>query len=99
MIGRWLKATIAKAYEIQSLQVPRGITAHSTRSASTSAAWATQASISDICRAATWSSPSPFIRHYKIAVFASADASFGRRVLHHVHSDRGETPAQTETFP
>uniref|UniRef100_A0A8C6V4T6 Tyr recombinase domain-containing protein n=1 Tax=Naja naja TaxID=35670 RepID=A0A8C6V4T6_NAJNA len=57
-IGRWLRASIARAYEAQSSAVPQGITAHSTRSAATSAAWATQASIEEICRAATWASPS-----------------------------------------
>uniref|UniRef100_A0A2D4JA42 Uncharacterized protein n=1 Tax=Micrurus lemniscatus lemniscatus TaxID=129467 RepID=A0A2D4JA42_MICLE len=94
-----MKATIAKAYKTQSLPVPRGITAHSTRSVATSAAWATQAPIAEICRVATWVSPSPFIRHHKIDVFASADASFGRRVLQRVHSDTRGDPTQTETLP
>ncbi|XP_029140096.1 ephrin type-A receptor 7 [Protobothrops mucrosquamatus] len=80
-IGRWIRACIAEAYQSSSLPAPRRITAHSTRSAATSAAWSTQASIDEICRAATWSSPSPFVRHYKIDRFAAADASFGRRVL------------------
>lgn len=83
-IARWIKACIAQAYRVYSLPVPGRLTAHSTRSASTSAAWQTQASISDICRAATWSSPSPFIRHYKLDKFASAEAAFGRRVLQQV---------------
>ncbi|XP_058021205.1 uncharacterized protein LOC131189221 isoform X1 [Ahaetulla prasina] len=40
-LGRWLRASIATAYSSQALPIPRHITAHSTRSASTSAAWAT----------------------------------------------------------
>lgn len=63
-LGRWLQATITKAYEVQALPVPRCLTAHSTHSASTSAAWATQASLEEVCQAAAWTSPNPFIRHY-----------------------------------
>ncbi|XP_034265069.1 collagen alpha-1(III) chain-like [Pantherophis guttatus] len=83
-VGRWIRATIATAYGSQALPVPPRITAHSTRSAATSAAWATQASLEEICRAAAWSSPTPFIRHYRLDQFASADAAFGRRVLQQV---------------
>ncbi|XP_060546167.1 uncharacterized protein LOC132711373 [Pantherophis guttatus] len=84
-LGRWIRATIAKAYEVLSIPVPRRITAHSTRSAATSVAWATQASLEEICRAAAWASPTPFIRHYRLDWFASAEAAFGRRVLQQVH--------------
>ncbi|XP_060546801.1 uncharacterized protein LOC132711537 [Pantherophis guttatus] len=83
-IGRWIRATIATAYQQQHLPVPPRITAHSTRSAATSAAWATQATLEEVCRAATWTSISPFIRHYRVDSFASADAAFGRRVLQEV---------------
>lgn len=83
-VGRWLRATITKAYEVQALPVPRRITAHSTRSASTSAAWATQAPLQEVCRAATWTSPIPFICHYKIDSFALVEAAFGRWVLQRV---------------
>lgn len=83
-IGRWIRQTIASAYDFRSLPRPARVTAHSTRSASTSAAWSTQASLLEICRAATWSSPVPFIRHYKIDTFASAEAAFGRQVLQQV---------------
>ncbi|XP_034290509.1 uncharacterized protein LOC117675694 [Pantherophis guttatus] len=89
-LGRWLRASISLAYEAQSLPVPRGVTAHSTRSAATSAAWSTQASLEEVCRAATWTSPSPFIRHYRLDVYASAEASFGRRVLQRVSSQDQE---------
>lgn len=84
-LGRWIRACISVACEAQSLPIPRGITAHSTRSAATSAAWSTRASVEEICRAATWASPTAFIRHYRLDVYASSDASFGRRVLQGVH--------------
>ncbi|XP_061443669.1 uncharacterized protein LOC133365571 [Rhineura floridana] len=83
-LSRWLRACITLAYESLKLPVPVSITAHSTRSAATSAAFATNAPVADICRAAVWSSPHWFIRHYKIDRYASADASFGRRVLQQV---------------
>lgn len=93
-VARWIKACISLAYGAQNRQIPGRIWAHSTRSAATSAAWSTQASILEICRAATWTSLSPFVRHYKIDSFASADASFGRRVLQSVHSPGSLGPRQ-----
>lgn len=83
-IACWLKACIAMTYDQQHLSRPRRITAHSMRSAATSVAWATQASLLEICRAATWSSPTPFIRNYKLDKFVSAEVVFGRRVLQKV---------------
>ncbi|XP_070582571.1 uncharacterized protein [Erythrolamprus reginae] len=85
-ISRWIRECIAEAYGTTPHILPQGITAHSTRSAATSAAWRTQASAEDICRAATWTAPSTFIRHYKLDIYASAEASFGRRVLQRVCS-------------
>lgn len=85
-LGRWIRATIATAYQHLNLPVPRHITAHSTRSAATSAAWATRAPLEEVCRAATWTTVTPFIHHYRVDSFASADAAFGRRVLQAVHS-------------
>ncbi|XP_070590357.1 uncharacterized protein [Erythrolamprus reginae] len=85
-ISRWIRECIAEAYGTTPHILPQGITAHSTRSAATSAAWRTQASAEDICRAATWTAPSTFIRHYKLDMYASAEASFGRRVLQRVCS-------------
>ncbi|KAJ7341951.1 hypothetical protein JRQ81_008015, partial [Phrynocephalus forsythii] len=35
-------------------------------------------SLPDICKAATWSTPSTFLAHYKFDVRAQADAAFGR---------------------
>ncbi|XP_034289059.2 uncharacterized protein LOC117674930 [Pantherophis guttatus] len=89
-IGRWIKLCISAAYKLKGSQVPGGIVPHSTRSAATSVAWAAQASIDEICRAATWSSISSFIRHYRLDTFASADAAFGRRVLQAIIPSRGQ---------
>lgn len=58
-----------------NLEVLDGITAHSTRSATTSTALHNRASVEEICKAAIWSSISTFIRHYKLNTFASANAT------------------------
>ncbi|ETE72999.1 hypothetical protein L345_01163, partial [Ophiophagus hannah] len=64
MMGRWIRSCISTAYETRGLPVPSRLTTHSMRSAVTTAAWAIQAYIEEICWAATWSSPSLFIHHY-----------------------------------
>lgn len=88
-VGRWIRLAIARAYEAKRLPVPAGITAHSTRSAATLATWATQAPMQDICKAATWASPLPFIKHYRLDTFASTEASFGWRVLQQILATEG----------
>lgn len=93
-VGRWIKACIASAYEQQAWPLPGRILPHSTRSAATSVAWATQASVVDICRAATWTSLSPFIRHYRFDTYASVEASFGWRILQSVLSDSASGGSQ-----
>ncbi|XP_070591651.1 F-box/LRR-repeat protein 8-like [Erythrolamprus reginae] len=80
-LSRWIRDCIAEVYTARSQSPPAGVVAHSTRSAATSAAWSTQASLEEICRAATWASASTFICHYRLDFLASAEASFGRRVL------------------
>lgn len=97
-IARWIKACISIAYNIRARPRPAKIYAHSTRSAAASAAWSTQASVLDICHAASWASTTSFIKYYKIDLYASADASFGRQVLQQVATtqdvDNSQPPAQ-----
>lgn len=50
--------------------------------------------ISDIFRAAIWTLLTPFVRHYKLDSYASAEASFEHRVLQRVHSNSGDGPSQ-----
>ncbi|XP_053153503.1 uncharacterized protein LOC128345502 [Hemicordylus capensis] len=83
-IAHWIRACIKLAYEVQRLSPPSGVSAHSTRAVATSAAFSTNAPVQDICRAATWSTPSTFTRHYKIETHADLQAAFGRRVLQRV---------------
>ncbi|XP_060547192.1 uncharacterized protein LOC117673540 [Pantherophis guttatus] len=91
-LGWWLRATITMAYRHLGIPVPGHITAHSTRSAATSVAWSTQASLEEVCKAATWTSIRPFIRNYMLDSFASAEASFSCR------SESGKSFCRNSSF-
>lgn len=91
-IGSAIRSCIREAYKAAGLEVPKGVTAHSTQSAATSAALSNRASVTEICKAATWTSLSTFVRHYKIDKLDSADAAFGRRVLQQVIAADGDDP-------
>lgn len=80
-LSRWLKLAIIEAYRAVGKEPLGGITAHSTRGAATTAAFEGVHSMESVCRAVTWASADTFIRHYKIDQAASAEATFGRRVL------------------
>ena len=80
-LGRWLRQAISEAYQAKGEVPPSGIAAHSTRS--TAVSWAERAGATpdQICKAATWSSFSTFIRHYRLDLLSAADQAFGRKVL------------------
>lgn len=84
---------IAKAYELCALPQPVHLTFY-LQCGHTLAVRATQASLTEICRVVTWTSPLPFIKHYKVDKFALAEAAFGRKILQWVHT-RGESSDQT----
>ncbi len=67
-ISRWLVDAVTLAYSSSGLQCPIGVRAHSTRGIASSWAWYSVVSISDICEAAGWSSPSTFTRFYNLDV-------------------------------
>ena len=81
MISKTLKSCVIEAYKMQKQPVPQGLTAHSIRGMATNAAFSHSASPLEVCRTATWSSLSTFIRHYRINTHSAQDAAFGRRVL------------------
>uniref|UniRef100_A0A6I8RZ83 Tyr recombinase domain-containing protein n=1 Tax=Xenopus tropicalis TaxID=8364 RepID=A0A6I8RZ83_XENTR len=83
-IARWITEAIRRAYLTKGKPLPKGIRAHSTRAIGASWAWHNSASLDQICKAATWSSVHTFTKFYRIDTFASAEASFGRKVLHAV---------------
>ncbi len=59
---------ITLAYSSLGLQCPIRVRAHSTRGIASSWAWSSGVSILDICEAASWSSPSTFVRFYNLDV-------------------------------
>ena len=69
-LAHWLVDTIAEAYGARNFPVPAGLVGHSTRCVATSWAALRGVSISDICAAATWSSPCTFARYYSLDVAA-----------------------------
>lgn len=81
-LANLLKRAIQLVYSSVGKTLPSGITVH--YRAATSIAFEGIASLEDICKAATWSSPSTFTRHYKIDLPASAETAFGWRELQKV---------------
>ncbi|KAM9329728.1 uncharacterized protein PAF06_005604 [Gastrophryne carolinensis] len=73
--------SIVGAYSAKGKDPPFRVTAHSTRVVGASWAFQHQASVEQVCKAATWSSVHTFSKFYKVDVRASADAVFGRKVL------------------
>ncbi len=61
-ISRWLVDAITLAYSSSGLLCPIRVRAHSTRGIASSWAWSSGVSISDICEAAGWSSPSKVLQ-------------------------------------
>ena len=75
-LSHWLVDAITASYSEQGFPVPAGLVGHSTRSVATSWAALRGVSLSDICSAATWSSPCTFTRFYRLNV-ASATSLAG----------------------
>ena len=80
-LSRWIVNTIVLAYELQHKSPPDGLRAHSTRAVASSTAFLRGVDTPDICRAATWSTVSTFITHYRLDLRAKRDTVFGRAVL------------------
>ena len=80
-ISRCIVYTISLAYKLLGKSPPEHRKAHSTRALSTSVAFQHGTEIPDICRAATWSTPSTFVNHYQLDLRARQNASFSRAVL------------------
>lgn len=67
-LSHWVTETISVAYQRQGQTAPAPLKGHSTRAVATSWAALGGAPLSDICSAATWSSPSTFTRFYRLNV-------------------------------
>ncbi|XP_044127069.1 uncharacterized protein LOC122921131 [Bufo gargarizans] len=66
-LGRWIKTTISESYILDGKEPPRPLRAHSTRATSTSWAERQQVDLLDICNAASWTSSSTFVHHYRLS--------------------------------
>lgn len=77
-LSHWLCEGIETAYEAAGRTMPHGVRAHSTRGVAASTALLRGIGVEDICAAASWSSPSPFIRFYLLDMSSN---SLARSVL------------------
>lgn len=73
-LSHWIVEAISLAYDSKGLPLPHGVRAHSTRGMATSWALFKGVSVSDICAAASWSSPHTFVRFYSLDVTAPSVA-------------------------
>ena len=90
-IARWIRTCIERVYKTLDDTLPSGLKAHQTRSVAASWARFNGASISDICKTATWSDRCTFARHYQLNLAGrSATASFANSVLQTVLDDRAK---------
>ncbi|KAJ7332628.1 hypothetical protein JRQ81_014808 [Phrynocephalus forsythii] len=80
-ISRWIIEAIHLAYQLSGTSLPASPRGHSMRAVASSSAFLKGVPLSDICKAATWSTSSTFTQHYKLDVRARADTAFGRAVL------------------
>lgn len=80
-ISAWIVQTIQRAYKAKGLAPPEAVTAHSTRSISTSWAASLHVAPEVICRAASWSSINTFVSHYCVEPAALSSINFGLKVL------------------
>ncbi len=67
-MAHWIVDAIALAYQAQGVPCPLRLRAHSTRGVTSSWAMARGASLTDICRAAGWTTPNTFARFYSLRV-------------------------------
>ncbi|XP_077120915.1 uncharacterized protein LOC143775974 [Ranitomeya variabilis] len=80
-LAKWIREAISLAYTAGGGPAPQNLRAHSTRAMATSWAERSGVSIDQICKAATWSSPSTFFKHYRLDLGCSSDLTFGLKVL------------------
>ncbi len=67
-LSKWIVDAVMLAYFSLGLQCPIGIRAHSTRGITSSRAWSSGVSITEICAADGWATPSTFARFYNLDI-------------------------------
>ena len=75
-VSHWIKQTILFAYRHCNKSIPiSSAKAHSTHAVASSLADIRGVSPADLCSAATWSSSSVFVKHYRLDMTASKSIS------------------------
>ncbi len=67
-LSKWIVDAVMLACSSLGLQCPIGVRAHSTRGIASSWAWSSGVSITEICAAAGWATPSTFARFYNLDI-------------------------------
>ncbi len=67
-LSKWIVDAVMLAYSSLGQQCPIGVRAHSTRGIASSWAWSSGVSITEICAAAGWATPSTFARFYNLDI-------------------------------
>ncbi len=67
-LSKWIVDAVMLAYSSLGLQCPIGVRAHSTRGIASSWAWSSGVSITEICAAAGWATPSTFASFYNLDI-------------------------------
>ncbi len=67
-LSKWIVDAVMLAYSSLGLQCPIGVRAHSTRGIASSWVWSSGVSITEICAAAGWATPSTFARFYNLDI-------------------------------
>ncbi|XP_064410353.1 uncharacterized protein LOC135354987 [Latimeria chalumnae] len=80
-MSQWICECIQLCYDLEGIQLEGRLTAHSTRGVSASVANLQSVPVSEICRAATWSSVHTFCRHYCLDIASRRQTCFGQAVL------------------
>ena len=80
-ISKWIRQVITQAYGLRGKVPPFKVKAHSTRAVGTSWAVHHQASMAQVCKAATWSSVHTFTKFYQLDIRKNEESAFGRSVL------------------
>lgn len=84
-LAKWIVETIRLAYLLAKRPLLGPVRAYSTRAMAASTAFMRGASLTDVCQAATWSSPHMFVCHYAMDVWARQRLRVGRCVLEACH--------------
>ncbi|XP_064420364.1 uncharacterized protein LOC135359260 [Latimeria chalumnae] len=80
-MSKWICDCIQLCYDLEGIPLEGHLRAHSTRCVAASVVNLQSVPVSEICRAATWSSVHTFCKHYCLDIASRRQARFGQAVL------------------